>query len=99
MTSGKVKQGKETWWWSNEVQRCIQEKKGAKKALLKTTPQKTDKQRKRVAKRAVATVSLKHRPMNDSVYEELDTKEEIKESVENCNEKEQGGGGHLPSSL
>lgn len=32
VTAGKQRNGKETWWWNEEVQKNVKEKKGAKRA-------------------------------------------------------------------
>ena len=43
MTFGKRKGDRETWWWNEEVQKSIKEKKGAKKAWDKITNENTKK--------------------------------------------------------
>ena len=57
VTFGKRKGDKETWWWNEEVQKSIKEKKGAKKAWDKIrdkNTKKTYKEKKNKATKAVA---------------------------------------------
>ena len=57
VTFGKRKGDKETWWWNEEVQKSIQEKKDAKKAWDKIRDKNTKKvykEKKNKAKKAVA---------------------------------------------
>ena len=57
VTFGKRKGDKETWWWNEEVQESIKEKKEAKKAWDKIRDEntkKTYKEKKSKAKKAVA---------------------------------------------
>ena len=62
-TSGNMKQGKETWWWNEDVQESIQTKKMAKITLDKDNNERTKlhiKQPRRKLKRA--HLSLKQGP-------------------------------------
>ena len=43
VTFGKRKGGRETWWWNEEVQESIKEKKEAKKAWDKIGDENTKK--------------------------------------------------------
>ena len=54
MTFGKRKGDKETWWWNEEVQESIKEKKEAKKAWDKIRNKNTKKiyKKKRVRQRS-----------------------------------------------
>ena len=57
VTFGKRKGDRETWWWNEEVQKSIKEKKEAKKAWDKTRNENTKKiykEKKSKAKKAVA---------------------------------------------
>ena len=57
VTFGKRKGDKETWWWNEEVQKSIKEKKEAKKAWDKTRNENTKKiykEKKSKVKKAVA---------------------------------------------
>ena len=79
MTLGKRKEDKETWWWNEEVQKSIKEKKEAKKAWDKIRDQNTKKiykQKKSKAKKAVAMTKGR---VYDDLYARLETKEGEKE--------------------
>ena len=67
VTFGKRKGDRETWWWNEEVQKSIKEKKEAKKAWDKIIDEKSK------AKKAVA--KPKGRAYND-LYARLETKGE-----------------------
>ena len=57
VTFGKRKGDRETWWWNEEVQKSIKEKKEAKKAWDKIRNENTKKiykEKKSKAKKAVA---------------------------------------------
>ena len=57
VTFGKRKKDRETWWWNEEVQESIKEKKEAKKAWDKIRDDNTKKifkEKKSKAKKAVA---------------------------------------------
>ena len=56
-TSGNMKQGKETWWWNEDVQESIQTKKPAKRTLDKDNSEENNaayNTAKKEAKRYVA---------------------------------------------
>ena len=79
VTFGKQKEDKETWWWNEEVQKSIKEKKEAKKAWDKIRDENTKKiyiEKKSKAKKAVAMA--KGCAYND-LYARLETKEGEKE--------------------
>ena len=76
---GKRKGDRETWWWNEEVQKSIKEKKETKKAWDKITDQNTKKiykQKKSKAKKAVAMAKGR---VYDDLYARLETKEGKKE--------------------
>ena len=79
VTFGKRKGDKETWWWNEEVQENIKEKKEAKKAWDKIKDENTKKiykEKKNKAKKAVVTAK---RRAYDYLYARLETKEDEKE--------------------
>ena len=79
VTFGKRKGDRETWWWNEEVQESIKEKKEAKKAWDKIRDENTKKiykEKKSKAKKAV--LMAKERAYND-LYARLETKEVEKE--------------------
>ena len=79
VTFGKRKGDKETWWWNEEVQESIKEKKEAKKTWDKIRGENTkkiDKEKKSKAKKAVAMAKGR---VYDDLYARLETKEGEKE--------------------
>ena len=79
VTFGKRKGDKETWWWNEEVQKSIKEKKEAKKTWDKIRDENTkkiDKEKKSKAKKAVA---MAKRRAYDNLCARLETKEGEKE--------------------
>jgi len=88
MTSGKNKPGKETWWWNEDVQKAVKAKKQAKKAKdQESTEENADlyKQRKREAKKAVATAKAE---AYKKLYEDLDTTEGQKQVLRMAKKKD-----------
>ncbi|XP_063598210.1 uncharacterized protein LOC134774744 [Penaeus indicus] len=74
-SSGKIWKDKETWGFSDEVQRAIAEKKEAKKKWeisLAERDKEEYKTKNKVAKRAVAIANSR---AYDQLYEDLDSKE------------------------
>ena len=75
MTFGKRKGDRETWWWNEEVQESIKEKKEAKKAWDKIRDENTKKiykEKKSIRKKAVAMAKgLAY----NNLYARLDAKE------------------------
>ena len=91
VTFGKRKGDKETWWWNEEVQESIKEKKGAKKTLDKIRNENTKKiykEKKIKAKKAVAMA--KGRAYKD-LYARLETKEGEKELYRLARQRDRAG--------
>ena len=79
VTFGKRKGDRDTWWWNEEVQKNIKEKKEAKKAwdkIKNKNPKKMYKEKNSKAKKAVAMA--KGRAHHD-LYARLETKEDEKD--------------------
>ena len=79
MSRGDKQEGKDTWWWNDEVQRAIMEKKECFKRLhldKSTTNIEGYKFAKRAAKRAVSVAKGK---AYDDLYLQLGMKEGEKE--------------------
>ena len=79
VTFGKRKGDRQTWWWNEEVQKSIKEKKEAKKAWDKIRNENTKKiykEKKINAKKAVAMAKGR---AHDNFYARLETKEGEKE--------------------
>ena len=74
-TSGNMKQGKETWWWNEDVQESIQTKK-----LAKITPDKDNNEDNKAAyktakKEAKKSVAIAKARAYDRLYADMDTTE------------------------
>ena len=79
MTFGKRKGDRETWWWSEEVQGSIKEKKEPKKAWDKIKDENTKKIYKEKKSRAKKVVAMAKGREYDDLYARLETKEGEKE--------------------
>ena len=91
VTFGKRKGDRETWWWNEEVQKSIKEKKEAKKVWDKIRDENTKniyKEKKNKAKKAVAMA--KGRAYND-LYVRLETKEGEKELYRLARQRNRAG--------
>ena len=91
VTFGKRKGDKETWWWNEEVQKSIKEKKEAKKAWDKIRDENTKKvyrEKKNKAKKAVAMAKGR---VYDDVYARLETKEGEKELYRLARQRNRAG--------
>ena len=76
VTFGKRKGDRETWWWNEEVQESIKEKKETQKAWDKIRDKNTKKiykEKKSEAKKAVAMAKGR---VYDNLYARLETKGE-----------------------
>ena len=92
VTFGKQKGDRETWWWNEEVQESIKEKKEAKKAWNKIRNEnikKIYKKKKSKAKKAVAMA--KGRAAYDDLYARLETKEGEKELYRLARQRDRAG--------
>ena len=77
MTKGKKKEPKDTWWWNEEVQKAIKEKKECYKTWYQdrsTSNMEKYKEAKKNAKRAVSGARGK---AYDELYEKLGTREGV----------------------
>ena len=79
VTFGKRKADRETWWWNEEVQECIKEKKEAKKAWDKIRDENTKKMYKEKKSKAKKAVVMAKERAYDNLYARLETKENKKE--------------------
>ena len=75
VTFGKRKGDKETWWWNEEVEKSIKEKKEAKKAWDKIRDKNTKKVYKEKKSKAKKTVEMTKGRVYDDLYARLETKE------------------------
>ena len=90
VTFGKQKGDRETWWWNEEVQESIKEKKEAKKALDKTRNENTKKIYKEKKSKAKAVAMAKGHAYDD-LYARLETKEGEKELYRLASQRDRAG--------
>ena len=76
VTFGKQKEDRETWWWNEEVQESIKEKKEAKKAWDKIRNKNTEKIHKEKESKAKKAVAIAKGRAYDDLYVRLETKED-----------------------
>ena len=79
MTFGKRKGDRETWWWNEEVQKSIKEKKKVKKAWDKIKHENTKKIYKEKKSKVKKTVAMAKGHAYDKLYARLETKKGEKE--------------------
>ena len=79
VTFGKQKGDRETWWWNEEVQENIKEKKEAKKAWDKIRDKKSKKMYKENKNKAKKAVAMARGRVYEDFYALLETKEGEKE--------------------
>ena len=72
---GKREGDRETWWWIEEVQESIKEKKETKKAWDKIRNENTKKIYKEKKSKAKKTVVMTKGRAYDDLYARLETKE------------------------
>ena len=83
-TSGNMKQGKESWWWNEDVQESIQTKKLAKRTLDKDN----DEENKAAHKTAKNNVAIAKARTYDLLYAYMDTTEGQKKVLRMAKERE-----------
>ena len=91
VTFGKRKGDKETWWWNEEVQKSIKEKKEAKKAWDKTRNENTKKVYKEKKNKAKKAVAMAKGRVYDDLYARLETKEDEKELYRLARQRDRAG--------
>ena len=74
-TSGNMKQGKETWWWNEDVQESIQTKKLVKITLDKNNNEENKAAYKTAKKEAKKSVAIAKARAYDRLYADMDTTE------------------------
>ena len=91
LTSGKGKDNKETWWWNDEVQMSIREKREAKKIWDRLGSEESRReynQQKARTKRAVAKAKEN---AYDKLYENLNSKEGEKDLYRLARQRDKAG--------
>ena len=91
VTFGKQKGDKETWWWNEEVQESIKEKKEAKKAWDKIRNENTKKIYKENKSKAKKAVAMAKGRVYDNLYARLETKEGKKELYRLARQRDRAG--------
>ena len=91
MTFGKQKGDRETWWWNEELQETIKEKKEAKKAWDKIRNENTKKIYKEKVSKAKKAVAMAKRRAYDNLYARLETKEGEKELYRLAKQRDRAG--------
>ena len=82
-TSENMKQGKETWWWNEDVQESIQTKKLAKITFDKDNYEENKAAYKTATKEAKKSVAIAKTRVYDRLYADMDTTEGEKKEREN----------------
>ena len=88
---GKRKGDMETWWWNEEVQKSIKEKKEAKKAWDKIRDENTKKIYKVKKSKAKKAVAMAKGRAYDDLYARLETKEGEKELYRLARQRDRAG--------
>ena len=79
VTFGKQKEDREIWWWNEEIQKSIKEKKEAKKTCDKTRNKNTKKIYKEKKSKAKKAVAMEKGRVCDDLYARWKTKKGEKE--------------------
>ena len=90
VTIGKRKGDRKTWWWNEEVQESIKEKKEAKKAWDKIRDENSKKIYKEKSKAKKAVAMAKGRA-HEHLYARLETKEGEKELYKLARQRDRAG--------
>ena len=91
VTFGKRKGDRETWWWNEEVQESIKEKKEPKKAWVKIRNENTKKIYKEKKSKAKKAVAMTKRHAYDNLYARLETKEGEKKLYQLARQRDRTG--------
>ena len=91
MTFGKGKGDRETWWWNEEVQESIKEKKGTKKAWDKIRDEKSKKIYKEKKSKAKKAIAMAKGRAYDDLYARLETKEAEKKLYRLARQRDRAG--------
>ena len=91
VTFRKRKGDRETWWWNEEVQESIKEKKEAKKAWDKIRNENTKKIYKEKSSKAKKAVAVAKGHAYDYLYARLQTKEGEKDLYRLARQRDRAG--------
>uniref|UniRef100_A0A3B3I9A4 ribonuclease H n=1 Tax=Oryzias latipes TaxID=8090 RepID=A0A3B3I9A4_ORYLA len=91
VSSGKRKDGKETWWWNEEVQECVQRKRLAKKKWDVERTEECRQEYKEAQRRVKREVAKAKQKAYDELYDRLDTKEGEKDLYRLARQRDRDG--------
>ena len=91
VTFGKRKGDREIWWWNEEVQESIKEKKEAKKAWDKIRDENTEKIYKEKKSKEKKAVAMAKGHVYDNLYAGLETKKCEKELNRLARQRDRAG--------
>ena len=91
VSSGRRKANKETWWWNNEVQKSLTNKRLAQKSLDRQGDQESRQIYKEMKSRAKREVAKARAKAYEDLYLNLDTKEGEKDLYRLARVRDQAG--------
>ena len=91
VTFGKRKEDREMWWWNEEVQESVKEKKEAKKAWEKVRDKNTKKIYKEKKSKAKKAVAMAKGRAYDNLYARLQIKEVEKKLYRLARQRDRAG--------
>ena len=91
VTFGKRKEDREMWWWNEEVQESVKEKKEAKKAWEKVRDKNTKKIYKEKKSKAKKAVAMAKGRAYDNLYARLEIKEGEKKLYRLAGQRDRAG--------
>ncbi|KAK3556927.1 hypothetical protein QTP70_022433, partial [Hemibagrus guttatus] len=91
VSSGRRKEGKETWWWNEEVQDSIQRKRLAKKKWDMDRTEENRQEYKELQRRVKREVSKAKQKAYDELYTRLDTREGEKDLYRLARQRDRDG--------
>ncbi|KAK3569869.1 hypothetical protein QTP86_006738 [Hemibagrus guttatus] len=91
VSSGRRKEGTETWWWNEEVQDSIQRKRLAKKKWDMDRTEENRQEYKELQRRVKREVSKAKQKAYDELYTRLDTREGEKDLYRLARQRDRDG--------
>ncbi|KAK3570685.1 hypothetical protein QTP86_025027 [Hemibagrus guttatus] len=91
VSSGRMKEDKETWWWNEEVQDSIQRKRLAKKKWDMDRTEENRQEYKELQRRVKREVSKAKQKAYDELYTRLDTREGEKDLYRLARQRDHDG--------
>ena len=91
VTFGKRKEDRDIWWWNEEVQNSIKEKKEAKKAWVKIRDENTKKIYKEKKNKPKKTIAMAKKRAYDDLYAKLETKDGENELYRLARQRDRAG--------